>query len=69
MAESSDVGAATVTIPPEIHLRQAGIPVPITQNRNPPLPTSIASYNRRLSRESREEMEKTRAKQDPKRGP
>jgi hypothetical protein len=71
MAESSDVGAATVAIPPAIHLRpEAGVPAPITHNRNLPLPTSIASYNRRLSRESREEMKKTRemlqrAERDP----
>jgi hypothetical protein len=71
MADSSVVGEATFTIPPQARLRsETGTPAPITANRNAPLPTSIASYNRRLSRESREELEKTRdvverAKRDP----
>jgi hypothetical protein len=65
MVESSASGAPTITIPSEIQLRQAGASVP-TNERNPHLPTSIANYSRRLSKESLEELEKVRAKRDVK---
>jgi hypothetical protein len=65
MAESSAGGAPTITIPSEIQLRQAGVPVP-TDERKQPLPTSIANYSRRLSKENLEGLEKVRAKRDGK---
>ena len=61
MTESSVVGAATVAIPPEVRLRAgSATPVPLMNPISQPLPTTIASYQRRLSRENREELEKQR---------
>jgi hypothetical protein len=61
MAESSVVGAATVAIPPEARLRsETATGVPLTNPIDQPLPTSITSYQQRLSLENREELEKQR---------
>jgi hypothetical protein len=68
MAESSASGAPTIKIPSEIQLRQAGVHGP-TNERKPPLATSITNYSRRLSKESLEELEKVLAKRDLKREP
>jgi hypothetical protein len=59
MAESSDVGAASVPIPLEQQLRaDNAVPVPLMYDTRPASPSSILSYNRRLSRASQDELEK-----------
>ena len=63
MAENSAGGAPTITIPSEIQLRKAGVPMPMNE-RKPPLAKSITNYRRRLSKESLEELEKVLAKKD-----
>ncbi len=65
MAESSAGGAPTITIPSEMQLRQADVPVPSNEGKTS-LPTSIANYSRRLSKESLEGLEKVVAKRDGK---
>ncbi|KAN0101918.1 hypothetical protein V8E51_012428 [Hyaloscypha variabilis] len=62
MTESSAVGAPIVPIPSEILYRSETTPgVPLINPVPPPLPTSIASYQRRLSKDSLKQVEKQRA--------
>jgi hypothetical protein len=64
MAESSDVGAATVSIPRDCWLRaDSATPAPMIDDTNPAPPSSIPSYNQRLSRSSQDEIQKVREQQ------
>ncbi len=61
MAENNDGCVAVLPIPPEARLRSdRATSVPLINPLYQSLPTSIASYQRRLSRENREELEEQR---------
>ncbi|KAE9369617.1 hypothetical protein N431DRAFT_345907, partial [Stipitochalara longipes BDJ] len=59
MVESSASGAPIVPIPPELLYRsESATGVNLMNTSHAPLPTSVSSYRRRLSKESREELKK-----------